>query len=163
MSDSIYRAGTGTAGSVITLDELDSEDIQWYPSGAASAGTVQAVSNWQEIGQVLDATSDGGGAKNIEYQPLALRNSKKMPTGFEAASFTLTLGYDPARADQKALNRISRNLNQRAAFKFLIAGGAAIYAYGTIQKSVIPQMSTSDVMKVTVSVNFDGLATAYVG
>ncbi len=45
---------------------------------------------------------------------------------------TLTRGYDSARADQKTLNRISRNLN----FKFLITSSPVIYAYGTIQKSV---------------------------
>lgn len=160
-SDSIWRAQDVDAGS-LELEDLDTTDTEWFPSGTASSGSLQLVSDWQEIGQVLDVSATGGGRRDITVSPLARRNSIVLPAGFEASGIDFTLGYDPSRVDQKAMDKISRRLSQRVAFKFVLPGGAKLYAYGYLQKSGMPQMTSQDVIKVPVSCSFLGMVSTYV-
>ena len=160
-AESIWRARDVDAGT-LELEDLDTSDTEWFPSGTASAGSLQLVSDWQEIGQVLEVSSTGGGRRDITVSPLARRNSIVLPAGFEASGIDFTLGFDPTRVDQKAMDKISRRLSQRVAFKFLIPGGAKLYAYGFLQKSGLPQMASQDVMKVNVSCSFLGMVSTYV-
>ena len=119
-------------------------------------------SDWQEIGQVLEVSNTGGGRRDITVSPLARRNSIVLPAGFEASGIDFTLGYDPSRVDQKAMDKISRRLSQRVAFKFVLPGGAKLYAYGFMQKSGVPQLSSQDVIKVNLSCSFLGMVSTYV-
>lgn len=162
VNESVYRAGAGTAGSSLTIPGIDSTDSQWFPAGVASGGTIRKISDWVDIGQVLDFQQQGGGVKNITVQPINQRRAINLPAGFEAESVTMTLGFDPKRYDQKLMDKISRNLSQRVAFKFILVGGATVYAYGTLQKGSTPQMSANDVMKVPVSLSFFGVPSVHV-
>lgn len=160
-SDSIWRAQDAGA-SLLDLEDLDSSDTEWFPSGTASQGTLQKVSNWQEIGQVLEVSNTGGGRRDITVNPLSRRNGIVLPTGFEASGIDFTLGYDPSRIDQRNMDKISRRLSQRVAFKFVLPGGAKVYGYGFLQKSGMPQLSSGDVMKISVSCSFLGMVSTYV-
>ena len=160
-SESIWRAQDVAAGT-LELEDLDTADTEWFPSGTASQGSLQLVDNWQEIGQVLEVSNTGGGRRDITVSPLARRNSIVLPAGFEASGIDFTLGYDPSRVDQKAMDKISRRLSARVAFKFVLPGGAKLYAYGFLQKSGVPQMASQDVVKVNVSCSFLGMVSTYV-
>ena len=64
-NESVYRAGDGTTGSSLVIDGIDATDPVWFPSGTASAGSVRKVTDWIDIGQVLDFQQSGGGVENI--------------------------------------------------------------------------------------------------
>lgn len=160
-SESIWRAQDVDANT-LELEDLDTSDTEWFPSGTASAGSLQLVTDWQEIGQVLEVSNTGGGRRDITVSPISRRNSIVLPAGFEASGIDFTLGFDPSRIDQKAMDKISRRLSQRVAFKFIIPGGAKLYAYGFLQKSGVPQIASQDVMKVNVSCSFLGMVSTYV-
>lgn len=161
-NESVYRAGDGTTGSSLVIDGIDATDPVWFPSGTASAGSVRKVTDWIDIGQVLDFQQSGGGVENITVKPLNQRRAINMPAGFEAESVTMTLGYDPKRFDQKAMDKITRNLSQKVAFRFVLAGGATVYAYGTLQKGSMPQLASNDVAKVSVNLTFFGVPSVHV-
>lgn len=160
-SESIWRAQDVAAGT-LELEDLDTSDAEWFPTGAASQGSLQLVSDWREIGQVLEVSNTGGGRRDITVSPLARRNSIVLPAGFEASGIDFVLGYDPSRVDQKAMDKISRRLSHRVAFKFVLPGGAKLYAYGFLQKSGVPQLASQDVVKVNVSCSFLGMVSTYV-
>jgi len=160
-AESVWRAQDVDANT-LELEDLDTSDSEWFPSGTASSGSLQLVSDWQEIGQVLDVSNTGGGRRDITVSPISRRNSIVLPAGFEASGIDFTLGYDPTRVDQKQMDRISRRLSQRVAFKFLLPGGAKLYAFGYLQKSGVPQMAAQDVIKVNVSCSFLGMVSTYV-
>lgn len=161
-NESVYRAGDGTTGSSLVIDGIDSADDVWFPAGVASAGSVRKVTDWIDIGQVLDYSPQGGGVKNISVNPINQRRGINLPAGFEAESVTMTLGFDPKRYDQKAMDKITRNLSQKVAFRFVLSGGATVYAYGTLQKGSMPQLSSSDVAKVSVNLTFFGVPSVHV-
>lgn len=158
-TDTVWRSAAAS-GSTLTLAQLDASDTQWYPAGGG-VGTLRKVSNWVEIGQVLDSQPAGGDARNVEIAPLSRRNSIQMPAGFNASSLNLTLGYDPSTPSQIALNKISRNLSKRIAFKFLLAGGQTGYGYGTAQLAQMPSIAKGSAVSVGLTINFQGLFVGY--
>ena len=153
--------------SVIRIDQLttttfafpgyDSTDTNWYPS-ASSGGTVQKVSGWQEIGQVLGVNATGGEAAFEEVKPFDRRNGVKIPTGFSAASLELSLGWDRSRTDQQLLQTASRSADKRA-FKFVLPGGYYGYCYGIVSASALPQFET--ILKQKVSISMNGQFTTF--
>ena len=158
-TDAVWRAGSAS-GSTLSLLGLDSSDTQWFPAGSGT-GTLRKISNWVEIGQVLDSQPAGGDARNVTIEPLSRRNSIQMPAGFNASSLNLTLGYDPSTPAQTALNKISRNLSKRIAFKFLLAGGQTGYGYGSAQLAQMPAITKGSAVSVGLTINFLGLFVGY--
>ena len=57
----------------------------------------------------------------------------------------MTLGYDPARADQIALLAASRALARRA-IKFALPGSGYAYRYGTVTLSPVPNFNGNGVL-----------------
>ncbi len=157
--DTIWKADQ-LSTDTLSLKGLDTTDTNWYPAGTG-VGTLRKVTNWMEIGQVLDSQPNGGDARNVTIEPLSRRNAINMPAGFNASSINLTLGYDPSTASQIALNKISRNLSKRIAFKFLLAGGQTGYGYGTAQLAQMPSIAKGSAVSVALTINFLGLFVGY--
>lgn len=143
--------------TTFTIPGYDSSDTNWYPA-ASSSGTVQKITGWQEIGQVLSITPSGGEAKFEEVNPFDRRNGVKIPTGFSAASLEMTLGWDRSRTDQQLLQVASRTAGKRA-FKFVLPGGVYGYAYGVVSASGLPVFET--ILKQKVSLTMNGQFTTF--
>lgn len=158
-TNAVWKAAS-VAANTLNVSGLDSSNVSWFPTGTGT-GTLQKVTNWVEIAQVLDIAPSGGGAKNVDIAPLAKRNAIKMPAGFEASGLDLTLGYDPTQASQIALNKISRALSQPVAFKFLLAGGQTGYGYGNAQLAQMPNIAKGSAVTVKLTLSFLGLFVGY--
>lgn len=155
---SVFRVNQQTT-STFSLDGYDATNTDWYPQGS-DTGTVAKVSGWQEIGQILGIQGGGGGVRNVTVQPYDRRTPQNIPIGFEAATLSMTLGYDPARADQIALLAASRALARRA-IKFALPGGGYAYCYGTVALSPVPNFNPNGVLERTLAISIDGLFTQY--
>lgn len=161
VTDSVYRVAAPTAGN-FQLAELDTTDTEWFPAGASAQGTARKVTDWMEIGNITNLSSEGGGAKTIDVRIMSRRNAISLPAGFESSKITMELAYDPKRVDQKSLDKISRKLSQRCAIKIIVPGGATIYGYGFVQKNAMPKFSMDDILKVDASVSILGSLAVYV-
>lgn len=155
---SVFRVNQLTTGT-FSLDGYDATNTDWYPQGS-DTGTVAKVSGWLEIGQILGIQGGGGGVRNVTVQPYDRRTPQNIPIGFEAATLSMTLGYDPARADQVALLAASRALARRA-IKFALPGSGYAYCYGTVALSPVPNFNPNGVLERTLAVSIDGLFTQY--
>lgn len=158
IDQSVFRVNA-LAANTFSLDGYDTSSTDWYPAGSGT-GTCKKVTTWLEMGQVLGVQNQGGGERNITVNPVNKRNGIRIPVGFEPASLSFTLGYDPARSDQVSLMAASRILGKRA-FKFALPGGGYAYCYGTVAMSQVPTFDTNSVMQISVSVGIDGLFTMY--
>ncbi len=152
----VFRVDQLTTGT-FALPGYDSSNTDWYPQGS-DTGTAQKIGGWQEIGQVLNITGQGGDAKYEEVDPFDKRNGIRLPVGFNPSSMEMTLGWDQSRADQQALAAASRVLGKRA-FKFALPNSRFAYGYGTVAMSAMPMFET--VLKTRVAVSFDGLFTSF--
>lgn len=155
-NESVARIDMLTA-TTFGIPGYDATNTDWYPPASAS-GTVQKVSGWQEIGQVLDISPSGGEAQFEEVNPFDRRNGVKVPTGFSAASLEMTLGWDRSRTDQQLLQVASRSAGKRA-FKFVLPGAIYGYAFGIVSASALPVFEK--IMKQKVSLTMNGQFTTF--
>ena len=157
-TDNIYRADQLTADTFSLLG-LNTLDTTWYAAGTGT-GSAYKVSNWTEIPQVLNITSSGGDARFTNVEPLARRNSIAVPTGFNPATLTLTLGHDPSQAAYQTMLDISRTL-RKVAIKVAIVGGGTGYGYGYLSVSEMPQMQRNQANQVQAAIALLGRFMTY--
>lgn len=155
--DSIFQADQLTADTLGVLG-LNTTNSVFYPSGTG-IGTIQKITDWTDIPQVLTVGGDGGGARFTSVNPVASRNGIQIPTGFEPAKTTLGLGHDPANATYQAMLDISRTF-QKCAFR-IVGGGGTTYGYGYMVVSEQPKMQNNQVNMVDCVVSFQGRVISY--
>lgn len=149
-----------TAADTFALEGVDTTDTRYFPPGGAAGTTVEAVTNWVEIPQVLTIDTTGGDPVYTEIALLARRNSTKVPTGFNATETTLSLAHDPTNATWQAMLSISRALTP-IAFKMVLGGGGTSYGYGYMACSENPKLARGNVNSVDVAIAFSGRTFAY--
>lgn len=157
-NESIFRVDQLTADTY-GLPGYDSTDTDWFPAGTGG-GTVQKITSWQEITQVLNVVKNGGGPRRITANPISQRRAVSKTVGREAESFTLTLGFDNSLAAQQTLRAAARRF-KKLPFKFLINGGGYGYAYGEVSMSEIPSFDTQRFMEVEVDISMEGMMTFF--
>lgn len=157
--DTIWRANQLTADTYQILG-LDSSDTNFFAAGGLAGASVQKVSSWVEIPQVLTIATQGGDPRYTQVNPLSRRNGFQIPTGFNPSSVTLTLGHDPSNATQQAMVGISRRLS-KVAFKMTLSGGAAAYGYGFMAVSEVPVLNVNQVNTITAAFAMQGRTISY--
>lgn len=157
-TDSVYKIEVVDAGSFKLLG-LDTTKTDYFPAGTGT-GTVQKVTGWTAMPQVMTVSSSGGDARFTDVQLLARRNSFKIPTGFNATSITLTLAHDANNANYKTMVGISRGLT-KVAFKQVISGGAVTYGYGYLSVSEMPKLNSNQVNTVDAAMSVLGRSMSY--
>lgn len=158
LNDTLVKVDQLTADTFSLLG-VNATDTNFYPTGSGG-GTAQLVSNFKAIPQVLTIATSGGDPRFTTIQPLAKRNAINVPTGFNATSVTLTLGYDPANATYQEMLDISRSL-QKVAFKMVLSGGVETVGYGYLSVSEVPSLNSNQANQVTASFSLLGRALSY--
>lgn len=159
-TDSVYKLDQLTADTVGLLG-LDTSNTQFFAAGGGAGSTLRKVSNWLEIPQVLTIATSGGDPRFTTVSPLARRNSINVPTGFNPASITLTLGHDASNANYQTMLGVSRTL-QQVAFKMVLSGGAVTYGFGYLSVTEIPALNQNQANTVTAALTLSGRAISYV-
>jgi len=157
-TDSVYKVTVIDANS-FSIQDLDTSNTSFFPAGTGT-GSAQKLSGWTAIPQVLTISSSGGDARFTEVNPLAKRNAVKIPTGFNAASVTLTLAHDASNANYQTMLGISRALS-KVAFKQVISGGATTYGYGYMNVSEMPKLNNNQVNTVDAAITVLGRSISY--
>lgn len=158
INEAIFKFTTATT-TTGTLQELDTSSTSFYPAGSG-VGTLQKLSGWTTIPQVVDLSTSGGDARFTPIELLASRNSVQVATGFNPISLNFTLADDPTNATVKSLIQLSRTLT-KTAFKVLISGSAPMYGYGYLTISELPQMARNQVNRLQGSISLTSRATRY--
>ncbi len=138
---------------------LDSTNTTLFAAGTGS-GTAKKISNWVEMQQVLNVSASGGTPKYGTVSPMGSRMDKKFVIGYEAAALDIKVGYDPANAQQLAMQTLARTYG-KVAVKLVIPGGGRIYGYGNLTASEFPEISRGQALQISVGVGFDGRAISY--
>ncbi len=158
-TETVYKVDQLTADTFALLG-LDATDTNWFAPGGAANSSAQKISTWVEIPQVLSISTSGGDPRFTTISPLAKRNSINVPTGFNAASITLTLGHDASNANYQAMLNISRRL-AKVAFKMVLSGGATSYGYGYMAVSEVPALNVNQANQVTAALTMLGRTLSY--
>ena len=157
-NDSVYKIESVDANSFKILG-LDSTNTSFFPAGSGG-GSAEKLSAWTAIPQVLTISASGGDARFTDVNPLAKRNGIRIPTGFNATSITLSLGFDATTPAYKTMVGISRSLS-KVAFKQVLSGGSVQYGYGYLTVSEFPKLNNNQVNTVDAALTFLGRTMSY--
>ena len=157
-NDSVYKIESVDANSFKILG-LDSTNTSFFPAGSGG-GSAQKLSAWSAIPQVLTISASGGDARFTDVNPLAKRNGIRIPTGFNATSVTLSLGFDATTPAYKTMVDISRSLS-KVAFKQVLSGGSVQYGWGYLNVSEFPKLNNNQVNTVDAALTFLGRTMSY--
>ena len=157
-TDSVYKIESVDSNSFKILG-LDSTNTSFFPTGSGG-GSAQKLSAWTAIPQVLTISASGGDARFTDVNPLAKRNGIRIPTGFNATSVTLSLGFDATTPAYKTMVGISRSLS-KVAFKQVLSGGSVQYGYGYMSVSEFPKLNNNQVNTVDAALTFLGRTMSY--
>lgn len=157
-NDSVYKIESVDSNSFKILG-LDSTNTSFFPAGSGG-GSAQKLSAWTAIPQVLTISASGGDARFTDVNPLAKRNGIRIPTGFNATSVTLSLGFDATTPAYKTMVGISRSLS-KVAFKQVLSGGSVQYGWGYLTVSEFPKLNNNAVNTVDAALTFLGRTMSY--
>lgn len=157
-TDSVYKIESVDSNSFKILG-LDSTNTSFFPAGSGG-GSAEKLSAWTAIPQVLTISASGGDARFTDVTPLAKRNGIRIPTGFNATSVTLSLGFDATTPAYKTMVGISRSLS-KVAFKQVLSGGSVQYGYGYLTVSEFPKLNNNQVNTVDAALTFLGRTMSY--
>ena len=157
-NDSVYKIESVDSNSFKILG-LDSTNTSFFPAGSGG-GSAQKLSSWTAIPQVLTISASGGDARFTDVNPLAKRNGIRIPTGFNATSVTLSLGFDATTPAYKTMVGISRSLS-KVAFKQVLSGGSVQYGWGYLTVSEFPKLNNKQVNTVDAAMTFLGRTMSY--
>lgn len=157
-NDSVYKIESVDANSFKILG-LDSTNTSFFPAGSGG-GSAEKLSAWTAIPQVLTISASGGDARFTDVNPLAKRNGIRIPTGFNATSVTLSLGFDATTPAYKTMVDISRSLS-KVAFKQVLSGGSVQYGWGYLNVSEFPKLNNNQVNTVDAALTFLGRTMSY--
>lgn len=158
-TNTVFKVDQQTVDT-LTLLGLDTSDQTFFAPGGGAGSSLQKISQWIEIPQVLTISTSGGDPRFTSISPLSRRNSFNVPTGFNPTSITLTLGHDAANVNYQTMLNISRSLRQ-VAFKMVLSGGATTYGYGYMAVSEVPQLNQNQANQVTCALSLQGRAISY--
>lgn len=125
-NSSVFKADQLTADTVSPVG-LNTLNINNYAPGGG-LGTLQLVSNWIEIPQVLSFDPSGGKGKFMTFRPVKSQRDMTLPDGFEAVQINFEIGHDATLANWQTLLDIGR-VQTLVAYKCVI-GSTVTYAYG---------------------------------
>lgn len=157
-TETVYEVDQLTADTY-GITGLDSSNTSLFAAGTGT-GTAKKISNWVEMQQVLNVSAAGGTPKYGTVSPLGSRMDKKFVIGYDAAALDIKVGYDPANAQQTAMQALAR-VYGKVAVKLVIPGGGRIYGYGNLTASEFPEMSRGNALQISVGIGFDGRAISY--
>ena len=97
LNNRIARAKTGTTGSTLVLENINTSDVLKYPAGTGG-GSIRRISAWTQLSQVKSISASGGTQNFADVTDITDVVEKKVPTTRAAIDVTIDAYDDPSLA-----------------------------------------------------------------
>lgn len=97
LNQRIVRAKTGTTGSTLVLENINTADVLKYPAGTGG-GSIRRITAWTDITQVKSISASGGTQNYADITDITDVVERKIPTTRSAIDVTLDIYDDPSLA-----------------------------------------------------------------
>src|SRR5574343_252009 len=151
MNGKLFRINSLTSNT-FQFEGFDRSNTTVFASGSG-VGTVQKVTTWTQITQVLSTSSTGGEQRFLAYQFLEADTEVEIPTVKSGGGFNFEIGDDPTLAGFTALVEANDDRVARA-FKVVLASGAILYYVGYVSINKTPTLEVNTLMRLAGSVRF---------
>lgn len=158
VNNKILKA-TAVSTNDVTFGGIDTSSTSIYPAGAG-IGSVREITNWTNIGQVMESSSQGGDQQFVDFQLLADDTMRSIPTVKNAARITLKVADDPSQAGYILALAATDDRLVRAV-RATLPSGALIFYNAYISASRIPTFSVNNLMTVDITLSLVADPTRY--
>lgn len=93
----VVRAATGTTGSTLVLEGVDTTDTTKYPVGTGT-GSVRRITVWSQLSQIKDVQASGGSQNFADVTTISDVVQRQVPTTRAAVTMTMNVFDDPTLA-----------------------------------------------------------------
>ncbi len=93
----VCRAKTGTTGSTLVLEGINTTDTTKYPSGTG-IGSVRRITVWSQLSQIKDISASGGSQNFADITAINDPVQRQIPTMRSAVTMNMNVFDDPTLA-----------------------------------------------------------------
>lgn len=136
----------GATNKLLGADTTSTED---FPT-ASAAGSVEKVTVWQQITQVLTADTSGGEQQFATYGFLENDYESQIPTETTPINLSITVADDPSLPGYQEAKLASDRRTPRI-LKISFPNGSEIFYYAYVSVNETPTMTKGQVMGVTMT------------
>jgi len=148
----LVRCATGTTGSIIVLEGVNTTDTNKYPAGTG-AGSFRKVSAWTTLSQVKSMSASGGEQQYADITSLQDVVIRQMPTVRGAVNMTIDCFDDPALAWYADVTVADES---RTPFGLLLSfpNGSKLVANSYWSLLRVPTMAQNEALMTQISLSY---------
>ena len=154
LNNRIARAKTGTTGSTLVLENINTTDTTKYPAGTGG-GSIRriAASSWTQLTQVKSISASGGTQNFADVTDISDVVEKKIPTTRAAIDVTIETYDDPSLAWYADVVAADES---RTPYGFLLApaNGKPVVANAYWSLLRVPTMDQNQAMMTQISLSY---------
>ena len=148
----VVRCMTGTTGSTIVLEGMDTTDTVKYPAGTG-IGSVRKITAWSALSQIKGMSASGGSQNFADITSITDTVQRQVPTTRSAITMTIDAFDDPTLswyADVTAAD------NARSPYGLLMAfpNGSKLCANAYWSLMRVPTMATNEALMTQISLSY---------
>jgi hypothetical protein len=142
------------------LEGADTTSTTFYPAGTG-IGTVQKISAWTQITQVLGISTSGGDPKNVDYKYIESDVSYSINDGFAASSASMDLDADSITTAGYIALKALTEVQTDTVVKQVKRSGAITLRPCTVALNEDESIADGQVNKVKAAMNGNNRLTRY--
>ena len=148
----VARCTTGTTGSTLVLENVDTFDTVKFPSGQG-IGSVRKITAWSNLSQIKSMSTSGGDQQYADVTSLDDVVEKKVPTIRSAVSMELEV-YDDPTLTWYADVTVAADAATPYAVRISSPNGAKTVANAYWSLMKVPMMAKNEAMTTKVSLSY---------
>ena len=158
LNNRVVRAGTVSTNDVPLLG-IDSSDTSVYPA-SGGVGTVNEISGWQQIQQVLGFEPSGGDQQHHNYQFLEDDDERQLPTVRSPTSISIKVA-DDISLPWYAYADTADQARTITVLRVLLKNGGVIYYTGILSLNRTPNLTVNQVAALDMTFSLQAAVTRY--
>lgn len=156
--DRVVRIKALVADTSITIEGVDTTDVNVFPAGTVTA-KVEKVTSWVEIPCVQELSQDGGEQQYYTYQCLSDDQEQQLPTFKSAVSLTYTFAHEYDNPIYPLLRSADESGKVTVLRMYIPKAQEMRLWAGILSFNEIPQTSVNEMETVSLSVSLKGKFT----
>lgn len=142
------------------IEGADTTNTTFYPTGSGG-GSVQKVTTFTQITTVMNPSSSGGDAKNVEYKFIESDVSYNINDGFTATSYTLDMDADSIGTPGYTALRNLTEVQTDTVLRVVTRNGSQLLVPCTVALNEAVSMQDGQINRVKATFNGNNRAVRY--
>lgn len=155
----VVRCATGTTGTTIVLEAVDTSNTSKYPASIGT-GSIRSVVTWSQLSQLKSISSSGGTQNFADITTLSNLVERKMPTNISAVDMTVEVFDDPTLPWYAVVNGAFESSKPRAIL-MQFKNGSKLCANAYVGLNKVPNIATNEALTTTVTLSYAAESLRY--